>query len=42
MDKSPADMWNFIVGSQYQLNKSLMFRVEVGFLSSRTQVKTAT
>ncbi|MCH6236716.1 hypothetical protein [Cognataquiflexum rubidum] len=40
MDKRPADMWNFIVGSQYQINKSLMFRVEVGFLTSRTQVMT--
>jgi hypothetical protein len=40
MDKRPSDMWNFIVGTQYQLNKSLMFRVEVGFLTSRTQVMT--
>ena len=37
MDKRPKDMWNFIVGSQYQFNKSLMFRLEVGFLGSRTQ-----
>jgi hypothetical protein len=38
MDKRPADMWNFIVGSQYQLNKHLMFRLEGGFLGSRTQL----
>ena len=40
MDRRPADLWNFIVGSQYQLNKSLMFRAEVGFLGSRTQLMT--
>ena len=37
LHKEPKDMWNFIVGSQYQFNKHLMFRVEVGFLGSRTQ-----
>jgi hypothetical protein len=40
MDKKPKDMWNFIVGSQYQFNKHWMYRLEVGFLSSRTQVLT--
>jgi len=40
MDKRPKDMWNFIVGSQYQLNKHFMLRAEVGFLSSRIQVNT--
>jgi hypothetical protein len=38
LDKAPADKWNFLVGGQYQINKSWMFRAEVGFLSSRTQV----
>jgi hypothetical protein len=38
MDKRPADKWNFIVGSQFQLNKHFMIRAEVGFLASRTQV----
>ena len=38
LDKRPEDMWNFIVGSQYQINKSWMFRAEVGFLNSRTHV----
>jgi hypothetical protein len=38
MDKRVKDAWNFIVGSQFQLNKHLMLRVEAGFLGSRTQV----
>lgn len=37
MDKRPADKWNFIVGTQYQINKHWMLRGEFGFLSSRTQ-----
>jgi hypothetical protein len=40
MDKRPKDMWNFIVGSQFQINKHFMMRAEVGFLSSRFQVNT--
>jgi hypothetical protein len=38
MDKRVKDAWNFLVGSQFQLNKHLMLRVEAGFLGSRTQV----
>ena len=38
MDKRPKDKWNFIVGSQFQLNKHWMIRGEFGFLASRTQV----
>lgn len=38
MDKSLKDAWNFIVGGQFQLNKHLMIRGEVGFLGSRSQV----
>ncbi len=38
IDKRPADMWNFIVGGQYQHNKHWMVRAEFGFLSSRTQL----
>lgn len=38
LHKSPKDMWNFIIGSQYQFNRHYMFRAEVGFLGSRTQV----
>jgi hypothetical protein len=37
MDKRPKDMWNFIIGTQFQYNKSMMFRLEVGFLGSRVQ-----
>ena len=40
MDKRPKDPWNFIIGSQFQLNKHWMIRGEVGFLGSRTQVIT--
>lgn len=38
MDKQVKDPWNFITGAQYQLNKHLMFRFEVGFLGSRNQM----
>ncbi len=38
LNKRPKDMWNFIVGTQYQYNKHWMIRMEYGFLSSRTQV----
>lgn len=38
LDKRPEDMWNFIVGGQYQYNKSWMIRAEAGFLTSRIQV----
>jgi hypothetical protein len=37
LDKSVKDMWNFIIGSQFQLNKHWMIRGEFGFLGSRTQ-----
>lgn len=40
MDKQVKDAWNFIVGSQYQLNKHFMLRLETGFLGSRRQVMT--
>jgi len=35
--KRPKDMWNFIVGSQFQINKHYMIRAEYGFLGSRQQ-----
>jgi hypothetical protein len=38
LEKSVKDPWNFIVGSQFQLNKSWMLRFEYGFLGSRQQV----
>lgn len=37
LDKRPKDMWNFVLGSQFQLNKHFMIRAEYGFLSSRQQ-----
>lgn len=37
LNKRPKDMWNFIIGSQYQLNKHIMLRAEYGFLGSRSQ-----
>ena len=37
LQKKPKDMWNFILGTQYQLNKHFMLRGEVGFLGSRQQ-----
>ena len=38
LDKKQTEMWNFIVGTQYQYNKHIMLRGEVGFLGTRTQV----
>ncbi len=40
LDKRPADMWNFLLGTQFQYNKHWMVRAEVGFLGSRTQILT--
>jgi hypothetical protein len=37
LNKRPKDMWNFVVGSQYQINKHFMLRAEYGFLGSRNQ-----
>ena len=38
LDKRPQDMWNFVLGTQYQHNKHWMVRFEYGFMGSRTQV----
>ena len=40
LDKRPEDMWNFMIGGQYQQSRNWMYRLEVGFLSSRTHVIT--
>jgi hypothetical protein len=37
LDKKNKDMWNFLIGGQFQLNKHWMIRAEYGFLGSRTQ-----
>jgi hypothetical protein len=41
LEKNLKNKWNFIVGSQYQLNKHWMLRAEYGFLASRTQFMTS-
>lgn len=38
LDKKQKSMWNFIVGTQFQINKSWMIRAEYGFLSNRTHL----
>jgi hypothetical protein len=40
LDKRPKDMWNFVIGTQYQYNKHWMIRFEYGFLASRNQIIT--
>lgn len=40
LDKRPKDMWNFVVGTQYQHNRHWMLRFEYGFLGSRNQIIT--
>ena len=37
MDKKPVELWNLIIGAQYQFDKRWQLRSEVGFLGSRTQ-----
>lgn len=37
LDKRQKDMWNFIIGAQFQFNKHWMVRGEFGFLGARTQ-----
>jgi hypothetical protein len=41
LEKAPKDMWNFILGSQYQFNRHFMLRAECGFLGTRTQFMTS-
>ncbi|MBO9572897.1 MAG: hypothetical protein J7497_11945 [Chitinophagaceae bacterium] len=38
LNKTPKDKWNFLIGTQFQLNRSWMIRAEYGFLSSRVQL----
>jgi hypothetical protein len=37
LNKRPKDMWNFVLGTQFQINKHFMIRAECGFLATRTQ-----
>ncbi|MGQ7946079.1 hypothetical protein [Flavobacterium sp. WC2509] len=41
LEKAPKDMWNFILGTQYQFNRHFMLRAECGFLGTRTQFLTS-
>lgn len=41
LEKAPKDMWNFLLGAQYQYNKHFMLRAEYGFLGSRRQFMTS-
>ena len=40
LDKGQTNMWNFLIGAQYQHNKHWMIRAEAGILGTRTQVIT--
>jgi hypothetical protein len=40
LTKRPKDMWNFLLGTQFQINKHFMVRAEYGFLGSRQQLVT--
>ncbi len=37
LDKTVKDKWNFLLGTQFQINRHLMIRAEYGFLGSRQQ-----
>jgi hypothetical protein len=37
LDKRVKDMWNFVLGAQFQYNKHWQLRAEYGFLGSRQQ-----
>ena len=36
LNKKPKDVWNMLAGVQFALDRNWYFRVEVGFLGSRT------
>ena len=38
LKKKPKDVWNMLVGTQFALDRNWYFRLEVGFLGSRTSV----
>jgi len=37
LEKELKNKWNFVIGTQYQINRHLMLRAEYGFLGSRNQ-----
>ena len=37
LEKNVKNMWNMVIGAQFQLSKHWMIRAEYGFLGSRNQ-----
>ncbi len=37
LEKNLKNKWNFVIGTQFQLNRHLMLRAEYGFLGTRQQ-----
>jgi len=37
LTKTPKNKWNFLIGTQFQINRSLMLRAECGIFGTRTQ-----
>jgi hypothetical protein len=42
LEKKPKDIWNMIAGAQFAYDRNWLFRVEAGFLTSRTSLLLAT
>jgi hypothetical protein len=42
LNKKPKDVWNMVAGAQFALDRNWYFRVEFGFLGSRTSVLVGT
>jgi hypothetical protein len=38
LEKKQTQLWNFLIGGQFQYNKHWMIRAECGFLGTRTQI----
>jgi len=41
LEKAQENMWNFLLGTQYQFNRHFMLRAEYGFLGTRKQFMTS-
>jgi hypothetical protein len=42
LEKRPKDIWNMLLGAQFALDRNWQFRVEAGFLGSRTSALAGT
>ena len=42
LNKKPQDVWNMVAGAQFALDRNWYFRMEVGFLGSRTSFLVGT